>query len=65
MRVLVVAGHPDSHSLCAHLAAVYARSAREAGHEVELVDLASHAFDPVLRFEYRKYMVEEECVVRR
>ena len=64
MRVLVVAGHPDSQSLSAHLARSYTEAARQSGHEVALIDLASAQFDPVLRFGYRKHMVEEECIKR-
>ncbi len=46
MRVLVVLGHPRSPSLCASLAAAYARGAQAAGCEVELLDLGALSFDP-------------------
>lgn len=64
MRVLVVAGHPDSQSLCAHLANVYAQAAQQAGHDVEILNLATAEFDPVLRFGYHQHMDEEDCIVR-
>lgn len=41
-RILVIVGHPDPHStrLCRTLANAYAQGAREAGHAVEMLDIA-------------------------
>lgn len=49
-RIVVIQGHPDPRPerLGRVLADAYVRSAREAGHEVRLVDLASLDF-PMLR----------------
>jgi putative NADPH-quinone reductase len=49
-RVLVILGHPDGspQRLCRALADAYADGARSAGHEVQLLDIATLDF-PILR----------------
>ena len=49
-RILVVQGHPDhdEHHFCHPLAQAYADGAREAGHEVRLLDVGAIDF-PLLR----------------
>jgi putative NADPH-quinone reductase len=49
-RILIVQGHPDHSELhfCHALALAYADGAREAGHEVRLLDVAAIDF-PLLR----------------
>ncbi|QGQ20025.1 flavodoxin family protein [Cellulomonas sp. JZ18] len=48
-RVLVVLGHPRTDSLCGAIAAEYARGARAAGAEVELLALGETVFDVASR----------------
>jgi putative NADPH-quinone reductase len=49
-RILLIQGHPnpDRQRFCHALAASYARGAREVGHSVEEIDLATLDF-PLLR----------------
>lgn len=51
-RILVILGHPNGASFCGALAEAYAKGAREAGAEVELLRLGELDFDPVLRKGY-------------
>ncbi|PLT48168.1 NAD(P)H dehydrogenase (quinone) [Paenibacillus pasadenensis] len=53
-RIAVIIGHPDSQSLCHALAAAYIRGAEASGAQVSVLDLASLAFEPSLRYGYRK-----------
>jgi len=48
-RVLVILGHPLRDSLCGALALAYVDGAREAGAQVELLELGALHFDPLLR----------------
>ena len=48
-RALLLYGHPQPDSFNDRLATHYARGYRDAGGELERVDLTSLAFDPVLR----------------
>ena len=49
-RIAIIQGHPDpqGHHFCHALAEAYAAGAREAGHEVETIDVARLDF-PLLR----------------
>lgn len=49
-RILILQGHPDASAphLCHALAAAYAEGARQAGHEVRVVEIAKLDF-PLLR----------------
>jgi len=49
-RILILQGHPDASAphLCHALAAAYAEGARQAGHEVRIVEIAKLDF-PLLR----------------
>ncbi|QKO22438.1 NAD(P)H-dependent oxidoreductase [Rhodoferax sp. BAB1] len=49
-RILILQGHPDASAphLCHTLAAAYAEGARQAGHEVHIVEIARLDF-PLLR----------------
>lgn len=53
-RILVILGHPNSNSLCHHLAEVYTESAREAGFEVQTLRLNELNFDPILHYNYKE-----------
>lgn len=62
MKIAVVIGHPDPESYNHALAKAFIESAKEEGHEVRVLDLATAEFDPVLRFGYRKAQPEEPFV---
>lgn len=53
-RILIILGHPASDSFCATLSQHYADAAREAGHDVRLLNLGDLTFDPILRQGYRQ-----------
>nr|WP_295902163.1 NAD(P)H-dependent oxidoreductase [uncultured Bdellovibrio sp.] len=53
-KILVINGHPNAESLCASLAANYAKGAEQAGHEIKLVHLSQLSFDPILHKGYLK-----------
>lgn len=53
-RILILLGHPSSDSFCAALARQYHDTARQAGHDVRLVNLGDLDFDPILREGYRQ-----------
>lgn len=48
-HIAIIVGHVRSDTFCDALADAYATGAREAGHAVELVRVASLSFDPILR----------------
>lgn len=48
MKTLLVVSHPRRDSLTAAVAEEFARTLRSNGHSVELADLFSERFDPVL-----------------
>ncbi|MEM9145693.1 MAG: NAD(P)H-dependent oxidoreductase [Pseudomonadota bacterium] len=54
MRLLVIYCHPDPESFNAALCARVVEAAREAGHEVDLLDLHAEGFDPVMSCEERR-----------
>jgi NAD(P)H dehydrogenase (quinone) len=49
MRVLTVYAHPDRKSFCHAVLEQFTGGLREAGHEVDIVDLYAIKFDPVFR----------------
>ncbi|MCW7469765.1 NAD(P)H-dependent oxidoreductase [Leptospira kanakyensis] len=49
-NILVVLGHPNPKSLCAHLAETYVNAAKDSGHTVSFLKLAD------LKFDYNLYM---------
>jgi len=52
-KILVIQGHPDSHSFCYALAHAYREGAQTAGAEVKMVNLAELGFNPILTHGYR------------
>lgn len=52
-KIYILAGHPDTDSMCVELCNSYAKGAREAGHEVRRTNLGDMKFDPILHHGYR------------
>lgn len=64
MNILVVSGHPDTRSFHAAITQAYLAGLAETSHAVEVIDLATAEFDPVLRFGYRERMPEDPFIAR-
>lgn len=62
-KITIVLGHPDSKSYCSSIASTYERSARNAGHEVRLIQLGDLKFDPILHKGYTEIQPLEQCLV--
>ncbi len=52
-KIYILAGHPDTVSMCCDLAHAYARGAQSTGNEVRLTRLADMKFDPILHQGYK------------
>ncbi|MBA3789109.1 NAD(P)H-dependent oxidoreductase [Patescibacteria group bacterium] len=57
MRIFILLGNPDTHSLAGDFADVYEREARKAGHEIKRLNLGDLHFDPILHKGYK--MIQE------
>lgn len=56
MRALVVYCHPREGSFCSALRDAAVAGLRDAGHDVDVIDLAAEGFDPVMsEHEWREY----------
>ena len=58
-RVLVILGHPGTHSFCSALADSYIAAAKDASHDVRVMRLGDLRFDPVLREGYQQVQALE------
>ncbi len=52
-KIFVLAGHPDTDSMCCRLVDKYVQGAKDAGNEVRFTYLSSMQFDPILHQGYR------------
>lgn len=53
-KILIINGHPDSESFCHALHQSYQKGSEAKGNEVKDITLSDMAFNPVLRYGYRK-----------
>ncbi|WP_248925255.1 NAD(P)H-dependent oxidoreductase [Paenibacillus hamazuiensis] len=60
MKILVIIGHPDPESYCSALARAYIEGASSRTDRVRAIDLSQIAFDPNLKYGYRKRTELEE-----
>ena len=63
-KIFVLLGHPDKSGMCGELANAYESAARDAGHEVQRLNIGEMQFDPVLRKGYRGLQELEPDLVR-
>lgn len=54
MNILVIIGHPDPESYCSALAHAYMEGAKGKAAQIRTIDLSQIAFDPNLKYGYRK-----------
>ena len=59
-NILIINGHPDTHSFCAHLAKQYALGAEDAGGNCNLLHLSELDFSPVLKQGFKNIELEDD-----
>lgn len=62
-KILVLLGNPDIGSFSGSLVDAYVETAKEAGHEVERVNIEDMQFDPVLHRGYKEIQALEPDLV--
>ncbi len=63
-KIFLLIGHPDTVGMCNDLATEYEKSARDAGHTVDRMDIAHMQFDPILHKGYRAMQPLEPDLIR-
>jgi NAD(P)H dehydrogenase (quinone) len=52
-KIYILAGHPDSESMCVEFVDAYAKGASKSGYEVRRTNLGDMQFDPILHKGYK------------
>lgn len=60
MNIVVIMGHPDSESYCSALSRAYIEGASRQKANIREIDLSQIAFDPNLKYGYRKRVELEQ-----
>lgn len=53
-KITILLGHPNKDSLLCHFSEQYERGAKEAGHEVKMINISDLTFDPILHKGYKE-----------